>query len=427
MVGDIVVDLATGNVTGSPRALSEGGASVGPVITDGDRLSVVRANSSAVVITEVSTEPGILPAERLFGLDLEPGPYPTGLPPVLWAGLLPDGRHVLTVTGDASQLVVSRKDDGAGRSAALRDVVASADRPAPRRWVGTTGLNVSGDGTLVADRVAAQTIQVRRLPGLELVSEATTTPVGDDDANAWIGWWPDGRLVASDRQQTQWWDPASGELVAELTSRDIDHVLGESAVQETSLTSYPDDPDLAVIGAVGDPDLHLVDITSGDEVGRVPVGDDVLAATFRPDSSYVALLRRGSRVEVWDHRTDRRVLGPFPPLAEDHPGDFVSTFLTAEGSYFVGDGGRLLWYEVGSAAPVRRLDLPDPELVPISVSEDGSVVLVVDHRRYPTVLPPLALDPDVWRARLCDVVDDREFTDTERELLPPAVADRPVC
>jgi Trypsin-like peptidase domain/PQQ-like domain len=419
LVGDAAIDLDTGEVVGqAPRAIEEAPVH-GSLITEGDQHYALRSDGRSVLITAVVTQSGTLPAQRLSD-GTEPTIDRTGLPAIQDGELLPDGEHVLTITGDGAQLVVSRVGESG------EDEVATAIRPPPRRPSGDQWLRINDDGTLVADRVSDDTIEIRTLPDLELLSEVTTLPVPDQPtslSSATMRWDHD-RLLTYDGPVAQWWEPSTGELVAELDVHETG-LLDDNQTSDFFFAVHPD-PALVVVGVVGDPDLHVVQIATGQEVHAIRTGEDVIAAQFQQDSSYFIIMRQGRLIEMWDSTTRERVLGPLPSLGDagyNEVPDLVVQFLPGNGQYLVGADGQLRWYRAGSAAPERRLDF-GPGHAPMSASRDGSVLLVLDHRTSRIVMPPLLVDPVAWRTRLCDVIDERALTDQERALLPAGVAHR---
>jgi hypothetical protein len=290
------------------------------------------------------------------------------------------------------------------------------------------GPGYNAEATLVADRVAPDRIEVRRLPGLEPVSEMTITTgaeVFDPSGQTTnVVHWSFDRFFTHDGPVVQWWDPLSGDLDAELDLRDTG-LIGDAQPGSYFVASYVD-RDHVVLTVVGDPEAHILEVDTGRQVGTIPLGDDVLATKFQTGSRYVTILRQRNLLEMWDRVEARRVLGPFPSLGDtnDEVSDVIVQFLPEPGDYLLGDRQQLRWYEAGDAAPVRRLDLGAGRL-PISSSHDGSVVLFLDNRLAPVVMPPLHIDPAVWRRALCDLVDDRPFGPDELAQLPPGTPRQP--
>jgi hypothetical protein len=335
--------------------------------------------------------------------------------------VLPDGEHVLGVSGDDGRLFVARTD---GRN----EVTASVERGTPQLPPpAPVGPNFDTEGTLVADRVGPGTVEVRRLPGLEPVSVVTvpgTPTAGSDDAASGLTKWHFDRILTLDGPVARWWDPLSGEQVAELDLRSTGLIDG-AATGDYFLASYAD-PDHVVLSIPGDPDSHVVEIATGRVVGTLPFGDDVLATRFQAGTRYVSVLRQGDLLEMWDRVEGRRVLGPLPSLGatNDAPGDVIVQFLPEPGRYLLGDREQLRWYEAGGAAPTRRLDL-GADRPPVSASSDGSVALYLDTRIETVFMPPIRIDPAEWRRELCALVDDRAFTADEHAQLPPGTPRRP--
>lgn len=414
----IAMDLRTGQVVGQFPPPDDGAILDGPVLTDGDQRFALWSDGSAVLVTEVLTEDRLLPATLLREDQDEEPVNGWARPQMRSAQLLPNGEHILAISGDSARLVVARSQ---GRG----EVVAQEARPMPRLPTDEVRLPVNHDGTLVADRVSPDTIQIRTLPDLDLVTEITTGPAAPADVRSLSGrlmrWDRIDRLLTFDGPRARWWDTSSGELVAELDVQAAGLVTDDQ-VDDYFVAPYID-PDLAAVGVRGAAGIRIVQIGTGRVVDAVDAGTDLLDVRFQPESRYLALIRQGSLIELWDRIDERRVLGP---LRSIDPFESFARFLPGAGDFQVGNHGQLHWYQAGSAAPTRRLDL-GPALHPIDASADGMVVLYVDRRVSGTVMPVLHIEPNIWRQTLCDVIDGRQFTADERASLPPDTPTHDVC
>lgn len=160
--------------------------------------------------------------------------------------------------------------------------LATAARPAPF-WRFDPAVNP--DQPLLADRVAADRVVVRRAPSLEPVRQITTPPVptrppaqanaAEEAARNYDMFFDSSdRLVTIVGHQVSVWDPSSGERVAQLDLVALGHAKSEQIVH----VSGGPDPDRLALAVEGQPDLRFVDVPSGRQVDTTPVGADVRTA-----------------------------------------------------------------------------------------------------------------------------------------------------
>jgi hypothetical protein len=417
--GGVAVDLRTGAATALPGPSGDYLSYPSAVVADDQRYFTVVADETQVVLTEVRPDDE-------FQVGLPDDPFLSDVEPVV--RLLPDGDHVVGVANDGRDLVVARTP----AHGTAFEVVTRVDRPPPARPPGLRDLEVDGSGSLVADRVADDRVEVRRLPDLELVTEVTTPPVPDrydqeiEALKAGVGFHGD-RLVTVTSGTARWWDPTTGELVDELDVVDAG-LAGRDDVERGEVgISFHADPSLVAVSVAGDTDLHIVDVHTGDRVDAIPVGTDVLAAMFQAGGRHVAVYRRGGIIEVWELDDRQLVIGPLTGY-DSEVGPFVPRFVDGTDRFFVAFGGGFLgrtgtlrWYEAGSSLPVRALDIPVGDSitgdVPIDASRDADVMLTVTSpgvgSRLDAVVSGIRLDPRAWRDKLCALVDGRTFTDEQ--------------
>lgn len=426
--GALAVDLRTGEATALTGPSSDYLPYPSAVVADDERYLTVVADETRVVLTEVL-------ADDEFQVGLPDDAFLTDVEPAV--RLLPDGDHVVSVADDGHALVVARTpDDGVAFEA-----VAAVDRPAPYRLPGLGDLTIDRSGSLVADRVADDRVEVRRLPDLDLVAEVTTplpepphtvtTSIDPDEAEiavlrSGVAFHGD-RLVTFTTGAAQWWNPSTGELVDELDLVEAGIVSQDDVDSGEVGIMFHADPTLVAVTVAGDTDLQIVDIETGRQVDTFPVGSDVLAATFQEDGHHLAVYRRGGTVEVWDVDRQQPVIGPLTGY-ESQVAGFVPTFVEGTDQFFVAFGGGFLgrtgtlrWFQVGSSLPERALDLGVGQSVqqtlPIDVDQDVSLMLASSSpttgSRLDAVVAAVQLDPRAWQDKLCDLVDQRTFTDDE--------------
>lgn len=353
---------------------------------------------------------------------------------VSWAQLLPDGERFLTVSPDGREINVFRMSTQTRHAS---DPVATWNRPVPpdRQPQPSDSLThdlpelgVNDDGSLVANRLAADKVQVRRLPGLELVTEVTTSPAPDppDPMAGLIRTRSDVRFVGADLMTIQgpvlqWWDPETGEKLDELDLVESD-LVAEEVADRLIVVPYHD-PGLVAVGVQGEPDIQVVDIETRRRVNTIDVGGDVIGFRFDERSSLFSLLRAGSVLELWDSGRERRVIGPLPSIGTETGGvGIVVKFLSEPGTFLLGDTGELHWYRDTSPAPERSLPL-GADRHPLSASDDGHVLLYADS----TTMQQLSLQPEEWQDAVCEVIERQTFSEDERATVPPDLADEPLC
>ena len=393
-----VLDLRTGETVSRVRApiLGESRARAVPVLAgSGDELRLAVWNESRVALLAVP-------------------PPGTIVPEMPYSFLSRDGGLITGVVGNRSELMTYPVTGTAP--------TATAARPAPHWPSGPRNLVASKDGVLVADRVSADRVVVRRRAGLEPVREITTTrvPPRDVEANAapqkydmFFG--PSGRLITAVGHQVEVWDVPTGEKVAQLDLLELGHATPDQVVE---LGAVPDQDRLWLV-VEGRPDVRILDVGSGSQVATVPAGDDIVTVFFH-HSPLALIVRSGGAVEAWNVEEGRRVLGPLVADAEferrvgvlDEPGRFV-----------VGDAGQYRIWDVGSPGPRLNVQFDDA-LGITSVSGDGTIVM---YRESAIYIGVLRLAPAVWRDHVCSVIGRRGFDEAERAGLPPSTPDGPLC
>lgn len=389
-----VLDLQSGKIVSRVRAplLSDSTSRVVPVLAgSGDDLHLVVWTKSGITLLAVP-------------------PPGTIVPEMPYSFLSPDGHLIVGAVGKGSELMTY--------PVAGTTPLARAPRPAPFWPTEPSDLICNVGCSLVADRVSAERIALRRLPGLELVREVTTPPV-PSQLESEVAQRAHGMFFLADRlisvvgHQVDVWDVASGDRVGQLDLVELGYATQEQIVR---LGAGPKPDQLGLI-VEGRPDVRVLDIYRGQQVATVPVGTDAEVALFRGSSSLILIVRNGGAVEVWDRERGRRVFGPL--AAEKDFGRRIR-FLDEPGRFVVSDYGRYQTWDVGSARPRLQLQLGELQRI-TSVSGDGRIGLYYGSQAYIGVLN---LSPSGWRDHLCSVIGHRGFGDERQSELPPLTPER---
>lgn len=411
LVGTTAVDLDTGRAYPQPTLDSGPASLAGRVLVsrDGRDLALNPAGAH-VVLTEITRDEESNTWDQVM--------------------MTPDGRRLVGVTDDGRSIMVTGLGTDSGD-----EPLAEAGRPRPH-WLSTNpDLTISPDGRLVADRVAPDRVQVRRLEDLGIVSEVRTEPVPDetdeelnpDELRGSGLLFAHGRLVTISGARAEWWDPWSGDKTGELDAEGLG-LVDESEREGVSFA--PVGSQRVAVAVDSQPGLLVFDIRTDLPVDEMTVGPGVVDMLSQEGSPYVALYQRSGLAEIWDVEQGRRILGPFVG-AWNGTELFTGRFLDRPGRFLLADPGRLRWYRTGSLAPERTLELGwggseqllDRQLV--SASADGRTVL---SATLPAGwLRTLSLEPADWQEAVCAVLSRREFTEQERAALPSGVGDHPVC
>ncbi|MEU1388835.1 MULTISPECIES: serine protease [unclassified Nonomuraea] len=292
------------------------------------------------------------------------------------------------------------------------------------------GLDADGDpvvdasGRLLADAVAATKVAIRALPSLSPVTEVTTARPPEGTHLTYF--FKDGDLFTFAGRRLERWEPATGRRKSAFD------VAGPgTVVTEVQVSPWSDGH--LMVAVQGADHLRTIDLRTGEEVKdrRLTVGSDVVSGfVFDHAGTHLLLFRSGMLPEVWLTRPLRKVLGPLRSSGENIRGGERMTSMMPEnaGRLFLfrereisvfGLGETGVSYEEGYTFRQAQ-DFLD-------ISPDGSLLLRLKGgdgaAGYSTDL--LRLDPDTWRARLCEVFG-RRFTPGDRQQVPIALPDA-VC
>ena len=448
-ISDGAVLRTSANTIGSCSGLAadQGGSTVGLLSTGVQGVSAddsasfdLATGRSTTFSSPVHQSPGDLTADATVIPNLVPGPdgpevavvsasavtlvplpsVQRSVSDVQWAGLVGDGTTQLAVADGGATLVNGTTLESPGH------VIATAPRPSPF-WKANAGGEVT-HGSLMADRVSADSVVVRRLPDLAQVAQLSTPPVvtigpkeGDLVSNT-LAFDDRGDLMVAVGTDVSIWDSVQGRQIAH-----VDLATSGVARPDEAVEVRPGENSSQLIVVVQDrPDIRFVDIASAREVGRLPVGPDVLAAAFDPSGRWIDLLRRGGLMEVWDRRAGTRELGPLstvPPGAVVGQPDLAVGFIDGSGDLMIGSGSLVRVYRADSPAPLRRLDVGSGQQIN-GMSADGQVITT---RPAVGSGSTLSLNPQVWRSEICRVIGDRSLTEAETDALPAPVPAGGVC
>lgn len=285
--------------------------------------------------------------------------------------------------------------------------------------------------SLVADRIAADKIGVFALPSLRKVRELSPMRAeGPQAQDRQFFFDRDGRLVTFSGRWAEVWDPVTGDRRSTVDLSALGMRRRDGDFLGIRLARYPLSGHVLVLG-VGD-QARVVDLRTGQEKKdlRLDLGPDADAAFFDSSGRYLAVLRRGSTPEVWRTRPPKNLLGPLPAIGASPGGaGYVVGFLHGDGRFLVADSGKARIYRVGDRSFEESYDFGTATRFLDSTS-DGRTLLVSRHHfddDRSDVPALLRLDPSLWRAKLCSVIDQRDLTQTERQSVPAALPPGPVC
>lgn len=344
--------------------------------------------------------------------------------------LTPDGTRTVSILADGSGIQLRPAAD-----ADSDQLLASAARHQPHWKPGNSNpVKFNRDGTLLADQEAKNVVSVREVATLKEVTAITAAeppplPVPAPSVlgpllppgEAWKWGFAhffdtEGRILTISGSVVQRWEPRTGR---ELTRFDVTPLLpdGKPDVMIAPSTT----PNEVAVIVMGDPEVRLIDITTGEVAETIRTIDDVLSIQFDPSGRYFALLRRGSILELWRRHPPQRELGLQQNIAEDLVTPFVASFLDDDGRFLLASNNAVRIYQVGQRAPQDSYEFGAPPGRTdrayrfMDASRDGRTIIYA-HPSGPG--GPLFLDPQAWQSELCRIIGHRSFTDDERAGLP---------
>ncbi|MFB0632752.1 trypsin-like peptidase domain-containing protein [Streptomyces sp. AB3(2024)] len=416
-----VVDLLQSKVLS--RTPAKSASSYGRFVSAAGKLFHVSSKDSLITYTDLAPGGGVLQISQ--------------------QGLTNDGTRTISILADGSAIQLR---PAVGDNSVL---LAEAARRKPYWIAGDTDqMRLSSDGSLLASQEGQNVISVREVSTLREVAVitaseppplATVTPstlgpaVPAGDAGKWdFQYYFDGggNVLTVSGTVVQQWDPRTGRELAHFDAKALQPKDAPEGQPHISIGPYPA-PNKVDVVTWGDPDVRIVDITTGAVTETVRTTEDILAVQFDRSGRYFGLMRRGSIVELWRRDPLRKELGPLRSTAEDLVTPTVTQFVDRDGRFLIAANNAVRIYRVGERAPQDSFEFGEPpgstsnrSYLFMDISKDGSTVIYADPSGAGGVL---RLDPQMWRRDLCKIIGYRQFTDDERASLPARVPARPLC
>ncbi|MFJ2853923.1 nSTAND1 domain-containing NTPase [Streptomyces rubiginosohelvolus] len=307
-------------------------------------------------------------------------------------------------------------------------------------------LQVNDAGTLVADVVDRDRIQIREIPSLRQVAEITPhePPVdrsGSPEALTFTFLRHGDELVTLSGSRVEHWDARTGRRLSPaidaralgLTKKKPPR-FGEgrpAAVDSGFAVNSHVEKGYVQIMAAREPVLHSVHLRTGKENKdlRVGLGPNIERARRDGSGRYAAAKSPGGMLELWSTPTGERparLVGPLGPLGSDEQftGDgYVFSFTGTDGEFFVANGSSVRFQQLSDPEALQTYDFAAHQYF-LAASPDGRTLLRTlsggsfgggngERGR----LDLIHLDPALWKRHLCTVVG-RDLTADERGGLP---------
>ncbi|WP_405413296.1 trypsin-like peptidase domain-containing protein [Streptomyces rubiginosohelvolus] len=321
-----------------------------------------------------------------------------------------------------------------------------ADRAAQNDQGLERNLQVNDTGTLVADVVDRDRIQIREIPSLRQVAEITThePPVdrsGGPEALTFTFLQDGDELVTLSGSRVEHWDARTGRRLSPaidaralgLTKKNPAR-FGEgrpAAVDSGFAVNSHVEKGYVQIMAAREPVLHSVHLRTGKENKdlRVSLGPNIERARRDGSGRYAAAKSPGGMLELWSTAKGEqptRLVGPIGPLGSDEhfTGDgYVFSFTGTDGEFFVANGSSVRFQQLSDSEALQTYDFAAHQYF-LAASPDGRTLLRTlsggsfgggngERGR----LDLIHLDPALWKRHLCTVVG-RDLTADERGGLP---------
>ncbi|MFI1225585.1 MULTISPECIES: trypsin-like peptidase domain-containing protein [unclassified Streptomyces] len=314
------------------------------------------------------------------------------------------------------------------------------DRPAEQ------DLLVNDAGTLVADVVDRDRVQIREIPSLRQVAEVRThAPPEDRDGGPealTLTFLRGGdELVTLSGSRIEHWAARTGRRLSPvidaralgLTKKNPP--LFGSGRQGTVDSGFAVNPHAekgyVQVMVARAPVLHAVHLRTGKENKdlRVRLGPRIERAVRDGSGSYAAAKSPGGMMELWSTETGEppaRLSGPIGPLGSDEHftgGGYVFNFTGAESEFFIANGSSVRFQKLSDPNTFETYDFAAHQHF-LAAAKDGRTLLRTlsggsfgggngDRGR----LDLIHLDPELWKRHLCAVVG-RDLTAEERDGLP---------
>ncbi|MDJ1644700.1 serine protease [Streptomyces pakalii] len=369
--------------------------------------------------------------------------------------LVDDGRSLLAHLVDYDKRdkgeTLALVDPASGR---ITTEVKWADRAAQNDQGLERNLEVNDAGTLVADVVDRDRIQIREIPSLRQVAEITThaPPVdrsGSPEALTFTFLRGGDELVTLSGSRIEHWDARTGRPLSPAIDARALGLTKKNPPRFGEGRPAADGSGFAVnrhvekgyvqIMVAREPVLYSVHLRTGKENKnlRFRLGPRIERAIRDGSGRYAAAKSPGGMLELWSTPTGERparLVGPLGPLGSDKrfTGDgFVFDFTGNDGEFFVANGGSVRFQQLSDSDALQTYDFAAHQYF-LAASPDGRTLLRTlsggsfgggngERGR----LDLLHLDPALWKRHLCAVVG-RDLTADERGGLPSGLPEE-IC
>lgn len=406
--------------------------------TDGDRFSLLdlkngrrlftgqtgEAGETVHKVVSVHGAPMILASAENRVVYLPALSESASADPLMKPVLSPDGKSVVGLA-DGGKRIERHASDERG------EVLASTKRQPGNLEIQHAKVGFSRDGKTVVDQVGKSTVVLRRASDLRPLRTITameppaSAPAEEDSGCSFrlIG----DSVVTLSGTVVQRWDWRTGRRTAQLDLRRL--ITGVSAKSTLEFAAYPEPDHLAVV-VWGDPRVHIINMLTGHELKTIRTGSDTAAIKFDPAGKYFAVLRRGSKIELWQNSPPRKKIGP---IFTSDPNDQASfTNFLDDGRFLLAARTSVHFYDIGEgrSKDTYTFGVPDEKASTgysyTNASADGRTLLFGDGIIAPANRT-IRLDADLWNRQLCRAIGYREFTADERESLGTSIPEDPLC
>ncbi|MDQ3790954.1 MAG: hypothetical protein M3422_27435 [Actinomycetota bacterium] len=356
-----------------------------------------------------------------------------------WSALSTDGTRIYVVLRDGRLVARSLEAETYG------DELAAAERLKPYwDFEGSDNIQFDAGGTRLLERAGRDLVAVRDARTLELVTTIKTRPprtfeprpdpiggVADPGptviapATSDFTYHFDGRDVVtiSDTLLQRW----NGNTGKEISRLDITRYRPEADKSDMHAGPGPR-PGTAVVYAIGQPGISVVDLASGRVIETIDT-PDTIGVQFDPSGRYMALLRSGSILELWRLDPLTREIGPLPSIVDSSKVPFVAKFAGDDGRFLLGTRNTLSVYGIEEGGLVDSYQFGDP------ATDEGNGAFMGVTKSLNQVIRidpsgsggPMSLDPEEWRKHLCKIIGGRDFTDEELAALPGDLERGQIC
>jgi energy-coupling factor transporter ATP-binding protein EcfA2 len=356
-----------------------------------------------------------------------------------------DGAAVVSteLAADGSRLFAVRQD-GVLESRSLDPddatdpPLATVPRPKPLwEFEGADSLQENRSGSLLLERTGRNTLVVRDAETLAVratIRAAEPPPldhqVVEPATTAFTYHFSGDDVVTVSGSAVQLWGGTTGAELAALDLTEFEPARPDQDPDEeqaATVSAGPGPrPGTVQVTVQDEPGVLVVDIRSGRVLETLALPQDTTAVQFDRSGTYLAVLRSGSILELWERDPLERRIGPLPSLTEDTTVPFFAGFTRDRGVYAVGTGNQLTLYDIEQRAAVDSYSLAATggRGAFVDVSANLSHMIYLSPELTGTVVP---LDQAQWQDHLCTALAGRDFTEDETAALPGDVRSGLIC